>query len=464
MSSNSVKRRQSPGHHRRSAGISVDGNIVREARLAAGMSLAQLADGRVSRQAVHLIETGRARPSLEVLRHIARRTGRPVSDFYTDSVSPPYRQAGEQTNAHVLELERLVRSRDYSTASELGTKLLEESGGTGDEAPLLLLTAEALVMSRQPEPALRHLRVARQLCEEALDKWALVDAMDWEGMALFLLDDPSCLPLLSEALQLSRSLDPILEATHARLLTHIATVHISRHDWREAIRYYGEAANASEKVRDLAQVARTYDGLSQAYSKLGQSGRALSYANKALALYSMQADLGGLYRAEHNIGDLLLRQGDTASAETHLLKALEGFRDLGLERRGIGYVLVNLAEVAFRRGDRKTALALTEDAAELARSLGEKVVEANSQLLLARIASDQQDQKGAETQFNRAIELLTALDMPERLREARLAYGRFLRERGQIARAADQFERAAESGQHVTDNEPVIAALELLSS
>jgi len=59
----------------------VDPARVREARLEAGLSLAQLAGDDVSRTFIHFIEHGRSRPSKSVLALIARRTGKPVSYF-----------------------------------------------------------------------------------------------------------------------------------------------------------------------------------------------------------------------------------------------------------------------------------------------------------------------------------------------------------------------------------------------
>jgi transcriptional regulator with XRE-family HTH domain len=62
-------------------GVAVIPERVRQARLEAGLTLAELADGKVSRTAIHLIETGRNRPTLDTLAHIAARTGRPIGYF-----------------------------------------------------------------------------------------------------------------------------------------------------------------------------------------------------------------------------------------------------------------------------------------------------------------------------------------------------------------------------------------------
>jgi tetratricopeptide (TPR) repeat protein/DNA-binding XRE family transcriptional regulator len=444
MSSSSVKRRRSPG-------IEVDSAAVRRARQAAGLSLAEMAEGSVSRQAFHLIETGRSRPSIDVLRHIAQRTGRKVSDFYARGFSP--KPTTTLQSESVVELERLVRIRDFTSATDLGVHLLETLDGSSEDANIRLLLGEALVMSRNPEPALTYLRAARQRFDEALDVWGSVDAMDWEGMALYLLDDPASLQVLRESLDRCQELRPIFDPTYIRILAHVATVHVSRHEWREAIRYYQQAAQASERLRDLAQVARSYDGLSQAYGRLGQTARAISFANKALALYGMQSDLAGVFRAENNLGDLLLQIGEVDSAEPHLRHALEGFRMAGIDRRGTGYVLVNLADLTFRRGDPDGARDLVAEATRLADELGEVIVKANAELLLARIATAANEYPAARRHYEIAIGILRRQKMPQRLREAHLAFGRLLREEGQIARAADQFELAAVAAKEGTELE-----------
>src|SRR5690348_13259973 len=66
---------------RREPGVDVRPDSVREARLGAGMSLAQLSRGIVTKGALHLIERGKSRPSLRVLEAIAERTGTPLSFF-----------------------------------------------------------------------------------------------------------------------------------------------------------------------------------------------------------------------------------------------------------------------------------------------------------------------------------------------------------------------------------------------
>jgi len=71
----------------RREGIDVREGSIAEARKAAGLSLAQVANGEVSRTAIHLIEKGISRPSLKTLKHIAQRTNKPMGFFLNGSVT-----------------------------------------------------------------------------------------------------------------------------------------------------------------------------------------------------------------------------------------------------------------------------------------------------------------------------------------------------------------------------------------
>lgn len=71
----------------RGSGIAVDPERVRQARVAAGLSLGQLAGTDVSRTFIFQIERGQARPSPPVLELIARRTGKPIKYFLRPSRS-----------------------------------------------------------------------------------------------------------------------------------------------------------------------------------------------------------------------------------------------------------------------------------------------------------------------------------------------------------------------------------------
>src|SRR5207244_9821226 len=107
----------------RLSGVEIDPTVVRQARLAAGMSLAEVAGSELTRQAVHLIETGKARPSRRSLRMLASRLGVPQSWLL---VQPD----GEGLNVEdkqVGELEDLCQRHEYVSALERGQEALDRS-------------------------------------------------------------------------------------------------------------------------------------------------------------------------------------------------------------------------------------------------------------------------------------------------------------------------------------------------
>src|SRR6202163_438594 len=88
---------------RRLPGVTIKPGSVKQARQEAGLSLAKVGKGCVTAPAVYLIETGRTRPSLPTLEHIARRLGKPVEFFLADQGS-----GADETRSGLIELEAMV--------------------------------------------------------------------------------------------------------------------------------------------------------------------------------------------------------------------------------------------------------------------------------------------------------------------------------------------------------------------
>lgn len=115
---------------RRPPGIPVDPARVRQARLAAGLSLADIAGDEVSRTQIHFIEHGRSRPSQRILDLIAARTGKPVS-YFTLSPHAESRQAhDEESLARQLSelagrVRRFALNKRLTRSERESLKLLE---------------------------------------------------------------------------------------------------------------------------------------------------------------------------------------------------------------------------------------------------------------------------------------------------------------------------------------------------
>src|ERR1700682_5649230 len=116
--------RATSGRRGRRRGIEIRPGTVKQARLEAGLSLGQVAGTEISRTAIYFVETGKAKPSIETLKLIASRTGRPLDYF----LSRPSTMEARST-AVTAEIERLITARDPAGALSAGDAQL---GGEGD--------------------------------------------------------------------------------------------------------------------------------------------------------------------------------------------------------------------------------------------------------------------------------------------------------------------------------------------
>lgn len=426
----------------RRKGVVIRAGSVEEARREARLTLAQVANGTLTRTAIHLIEKGRTRPSLETLQQIARQTRKPIEFF----LSPDSPAALTERQTQLRELERLSAVRELQKVIELGVSLLEQKWSAEDAAIINFSVGQAYCRLVQPAEALPHLKRAREEFERLGDEWMAVEALDWESSALSLLDDPNALPLANQALERCRSLNPKAPQVEARVLGHIAGMYLVAHAWMPAIRYYEAAADAASGVKDLQQMAKMHHGLGVAYQRMEQAAKAREHFDKAISLYSIGADMSAVYRVEIDLGDLLLRQGQLDSAEQHLLKALSGSNELGMDRRGRGYILNNLGEVSLRRGQLSAAREYIEQAIFAGKSVHERIVLANAHVLLGQVEERSDSPDLADEHFENAIDTFEELGMPDRLRDAHMDYAELLEARQDLAAAAHHWKRAAEIG------------------
>jgi tetratricopeptide (TPR) repeat protein len=425
----------------RRKGVSVREGSVGEARREARLTLAQVAGDKLSRTAIHLIEKGRTRPSVETLQLIARQTRKPIEFFLT----PDSPSALTERQMRLRELERLTAVRDFEAAVDLGVYLLEQ--GTAEDAAFIrFYLGQAYCRLVRPAEALPHLTFARQEFESNADEWMAVEALDWESSALGLLDNPEALPLANKALERCRRLDPRAPQIEARILGHIAGMFIVSQSWTRAIRYYEAAAEAASAVKDLLQLAKMHHGLGLAFRQMHQPATAREHYDKALALYSLESDLSAVYRVENDLGHLLLHEGQLESAERHFLKALEGSNELNIQRRGRGFILASLGEVMLRKGQLADANEYLLQSMDAGEATGERIVLAEARVLLAQVDERIGNTSQASAHMEVAIQIFEELRMPDRLRDAHMEYAELLEARADLVGALKHWKRGAEIG------------------
>jgi tetratricopeptide (TPR) repeat protein/DNA-binding XRE family transcriptional regulator len=408
---------------------------VKQARAEAGLSLGQIARGDISRTAIYFVETGKAKPSIETLRLIADRTGRPLDYFLSEPIEAPL------PAAKIAELERLMATGDNVSAAARGEHMLGQRPDPDSQARVKLLMALAYLRLGQPIPGRRYAVAARSYFEQAGDRLMTAEALGTEAQAAYVVHDPSALSLAETALETLRSVDSYPQANESRLLMILAGVHLNNQNWSDAITTYQEAIAAGGVLHDLRGLSLMYSGLSFAYQESGQINDATRYAQKALTIHETLNDRLSLARSLNNLGYMLVRMNEFASARHHIERAIRIFDEEGVETNKADFIM-SLCELEFMQGNMVAASELARDAAGLASRLGEAAAESEAHTWLGRIAAEQGNDDAVDAEFTAAVAAAESLGPGLRLTQVHEAYAEILEARGDLGAANRHLKRA----------------------
>jgi tetratricopeptide (TPR) repeat protein len=395
----------------------------------AGLSLAQLGKGHVTAPAIYLIETGRTRPSLPTLEHIARRTSKPVEFFLAEPAGGP-----DDMLASLIELEVLVADGRSHEAIALGQSLLDRGASAFRLGRIRFFLAQAYMASGLTERAAALLKEARSHFEAVNDGVMLAECIGAQAVAAGSTQPTEARSLAELALAVCRGLKPVPAPTEARLLGILAGAHVANHDWDEAVAAYHQAIDVGETVFDLRRAAKMYSGLGMAYHELGAVEIATRYTMRSVALLEVLRDRVTLARSENSLALVMMARGDLRGARVHFDRSLDLCDEADLEF-GRSHVLLSLCDLAMQEGDVDRAEQLAEQALELAQRLEEGASIAEAHIWMGRIADSRGDHARVDGEFEDAIHGFEALGMRERLLQCHGVYAEILERRGELAKA-----------------------------
>jgi tetratricopeptide (TPR) repeat protein/DNA-binding XRE family transcriptional regulator len=443
----------SSGRRGRRRGVEIKAGTVKQARADAGLSLAQVAGGQISRTAIYFVETGKAKPSMETLKLIAERTGRPLDYF----LSQPSTMEARST-AGTTEIEHLITVGNPAAALVAGEALLATESDPEIGAQVLFLMSTAHLRLAQWVPARRLASNARGHFERSGDLLMTAECLGNEASAAYMMQDPGALAIAEGALATCRSLNPVPRMTESRMLAILASVHTVNHHWEAAIKAFQQAIEAGDVIQDLRRLSIMYAGLSQSYTELNNFDQAAHYAQRAMTIHETLNDRLSLARTENNLGLLMVQAGDSARARSHLERSVARFEEVGVET-GKAAVLLSIAELELAESRPEAAHRRAHEALELATRLSEETYISDAHIWLGMTAAARGDQPGADAEFAAAIDVLERLGFPaERSRRAYAFYAEILEARGDVTGAVNQLKRAlASSGRWINESRAAIA-------
>jgi tetratricopeptide (TPR) repeat protein len=428
----------------RERGADVDahalGERLRHLRVERGMTLSQVAGGRFSAAFLSQIERGLARPSPVNLGHIAERLEVDLESLL--------RTTPREVDREIAEL-RLTEARAAVTRDEPARALkilasLPPSLTDLDRLDAGLLRADALVRNGDYEKGMTALRTASEM-RGADSPESRVRVAEIACRAHYRRQRyHQALDALREAQTIVAdvAIDPM---TRSRFLCSRGMCQFMLGNEQAAISDYEAALDASGNLTDLGELGRIYDALNIAHQSLGNLAEALTYARKSAQIFEVLQNGRSVGQTHHNMGELLVLQGNYDDAVAAFERALTAFRSVD----AIGpqaYALHSLAGVALKRGQLDEAERLAAEAAAIAEHCEDRTTQGDVAQLRGLVAIERDDLVSAERYLGDAITAFEEVGIGRRLADACFQMGSLLQRRGDESRALTFALRAYSTG------------------
>ncbi|CAN5762349.1 hypothetical protein BH20ACT14_BH20ACT14_03350 [soil metagenome] len=423
---------------------------MRALRVAAGLTQAELAGGRFSKEYVSQIERGKTRPTESTIALLAERLG-VDQGFLTSGVSSEERTKVE---ALLARAEALSEAHQYSEAIDAFRDARPAVDGTWAPAlELRILSGEAWALQQSGEinPALALLQSAREVAESP--DFSDVDRAD----VLFriavcrykLSSVGTAVALFGEALLLAERSGLPCDLLRADILGWRSRCHRLQRDYVAAHEDVERALELAQDLGDRRAIANTYFQASLIAQRQGHWVLSRGYAQRAKNLYQELNDERNVGRLLLALGGLTLLLGDEDQAVEHL----EASFSRALESDSppdAAQALQGLARVHLNRGEYDQADELARKALDLLGDREDYLHEVcPSQLVLGRALMERGQLDEAGDCFRAADAAAEQLASISHRTEAWVALGDLAARRGDDRESARLYRNAAEALQEI---------------
>lgn len=396
---------------------------LRELRINAGLTQADLASNDFTKGFISLVETGRTRVSLRAATILAARLGVSVADLLATS-------ARDDRDLELLMLrgeQQLAAGKATDALASIAGALTK--GSSGLRARALRVQGRALLDLGRADEALTKLEEATAAFEALGQRDLAVRTLYDRALAYARLDQAgNALTLALECESLMRARGFVDRTLELQLRSLMAATFARLGDNESADMQAQRALAMSDDVVDAEALGTLYSTLSVTRQREGDTTAALTYAKKSLVLFQdlhRHQEVGQLW---HNLATVHLARKDYAKSEEALERAERIARESkigSLEARLLGVrAQLSLARRRYEES-RGYAQRAIEHAASSATTRGRAYV------TLARGAAEK---KAPLRDVRKSLEAAVkafATESPRVRAEAHEAYATILAERGQ---------------------------------
>jgi len=405
---------------------------LREARIASGMSQAQLGAPYFTRAHVSAIELGKIRPAMRSLEHMAKKLDKPASYFLDDA--DVERARGERE----LEISSIAALLTHTSAPEAvrrAEKLLDAGDlSVRESCRVRLYAGSALNLVHRGRDAIKTLAVAQRLADELSDE-ALKRAADYQlAVATRIAGNPrGAREMLETLLRRIENARPPDQLLRLRALITLGGCAQDLGEPQAATTYYQQALEWSSDIGDLARIAFIHQGLGNAHRALGDHDAAAGYYQKALAAAELGKDLVGVLIMRNALAVIAADAGRIEAAYEHVARAIEIARVSG-PAAYLAHCYATRAEVALKAKDTTLARSSAEAAiaAVVERGADADRAVAGATLVLAELDLGDGDTARAERRMREVVATYKALDAKAELGDVLMRLSRAAKKRGDL--------------------------------
>jgi tetratricopeptide (TPR) repeat protein len=426
------------------------GERLRQLRVAGGMTQAELAGDRFSKEYVSQIERGKTKPTAETIRWLADRLG-VEAGYLANGVDADERGRVE---AALARSDALLEARRNEEALEELERVRAAVLATGlPELETRFLSSEATLRIRSGEvrQAIALLERARELSEgSGFSDIERADVLFRLGVARYKLNSiQTAIGLFDEALKLSERSQIRSDQLRSNILAWRSRCYRRRRDLEAAREDVERALELAESLNDKRTAADVYFQASIIADREGHWVLARSYAERAKAAYEELSDRSNLGRLLNNLGGLNFLLGHPDEAVELLKDAVRIALEVGDDVEA-AYAVNGIAQVHLRTGDAARAEEHARHALEL---LGDRVDElgeiGNAQIVLGRALMEQDRLDEAEVALAAGERAYDQFSSGSHRASAWVAQGDLAMRRGDDRTAARLYRQAADALQDV---------------
>lgn len=412
------------------------GARIRVARLAAGLTQQQLAQGRYTKAYVSALENGLSKPSMAALTFFAERLGMPASRFLGD---------GSRTWTR-LEADLVLAAGRWAAAVDAYQMLLLNVTDGAQRPELLLGLAEALAgLDRGSEVAAAAGESAHLFATSGRETHAAL-ARYWLACGEYqqgnTAEATAILRGILERVRAGLRVEPDFEV---RLLMAIASNASRDGEHATALAYLEEIRGLADKLDNRRRAVYLFN-LAFSYRETGDFEAAITSGIASLALFraaEMEFETAGL---ENSLALSYLAVRNTEKAGLLASSSRARVERLGDDRL-LAHVLDTQARVALARGEYDAALRLGHEALERAEQTSNANGVIDAQLTLARTQVAMQETREALGWYERAAASAHALAAPQaRVREVLGEWAELLANAGEHQKAFEMMREALKGG------------------